>query len=266
MTTIAKYRKNENFAEWFLSNFTMEQVEGHIDDIERENVRLRLQLENNKLTAERLVEERNKFYNEMNNMNATGLSLRIEVERLQSILGKSLSAGIISIDGVNLIEENERLAKWVNDLQSGMFINCVYCGHRYGPREDTPVSMADVLKKHIEGCPKHPMSALKKEMETLTKKLSDAEFFIRLCDDTTVRELLTEREANRKAFTDLQMKATAVNEEWNAERKAISEAVVDFAWKHTHNTMTVEVADHLKTRILAGEFAQKGGNDETVSR
>lgn len=63
--------------------------------------------------------------------------------------------------------ENERYKQWVDDLQSGMYVNCVYCGHRYGPGETTPVSMADALKKHIENCPKHPMSALKAEVERL---------------------------------------------------------------------------------------------------
>jgi len=61
--------------------------------------------------------------------------------------------------------ENERLTAWVEDLQSGMYVNCVYCGHRYGPGETTPVSMADALKKHVEQCPEHPMSALRTEVE-----------------------------------------------------------------------------------------------------
>jgi len=65
------------------------------------------------------------------------------------------------------------LRKWVNDLQSGMYINCVYCGHRYGPKDEVPASMADVLKKHIEKCPKHPMSALHKEVSRL-KSIIDA--------------------------------------------------------------------------------------------
>lgn len=52
----------------------------------------------------------------------------------------------------------ERLKQWVADLQSGMFVNCVYCGHRYGPGETTPVSMADALKAHIRECPEHPLS------------------------------------------------------------------------------------------------------------
>ena len=60
--------------------------------------------------------------------------------------------------------ENERLTAWVADLQSGMFVNCVYCGHRYGPREDTPSTMAEILKTHVEQCPKHPMSALKAQL------------------------------------------------------------------------------------------------------
>ena len=60
-----------------------------------------------------------------------------------------------------------KLLAWIDDLQSGMYVNCVYCGHRYGPRETTPATMADLLKEHIERCPDHPMSALKAENERL---------------------------------------------------------------------------------------------------
>ena len=69
-------------------------------------------------------------------------------------------------------KEIERLQQWVADLQSGMYVNCVYCGHRYGPSETTPVSMADVLKEHIEVCEKHPMSRLKKDYIRLTEELA----------------------------------------------------------------------------------------------
>ena len=63
---------------------------------------------------------------------------------------------------VRLYEQKiARLTQWVYDLQSGMYVNCVYCGHRYGPGETTPVSMADALKAHIEQCQEHPMSALR---------------------------------------------------------------------------------------------------------
>ena len=64
-------------------------------------------------------------------------------------------------DAKALIAEVRRLRDWVNDLHSGMFINCVYCGHRYGPKDKVPCAMSEVLKQHIEQCPKHPMSALK---------------------------------------------------------------------------------------------------------
>ena len=71
-------------------------------------------------------------------------------------------------------DEIVKLRQWVSDLQSGMYVNCVYCGHRYGPNDGTtPVSMADALKEHIEHCPKHPMSALKAENEELKKKVED---------------------------------------------------------------------------------------------
>lgn len=38
---IAKYRKAEYPGEWFLTDFTMEQVEGRLANLESENARLR---------------------------------------------------------------------------------------------------------------------------------------------------------------------------------------------------------------------------------
>jgi hypothetical protein len=63
-------------------------------------------------------------------------------------------------------EALREMKRWVDDLQSGMYVNCVYCGHRYGPGETTPVSMADALKEHVERCPKHPMSLLRRSVES----------------------------------------------------------------------------------------------------
>jgi DNA-directed RNA polymerase subunit RPC12/RpoP len=72
-----------------------------------------------------------------------------------------------------LVAELGKMKTWVDDLQSGMYVNCVYCGHRYGPKETTPVSMADALKKHVESCPKHPMSKLKALCEELGEVVED---------------------------------------------------------------------------------------------
>jgi hypothetical protein len=55
-----------------------------------------------------------------------------------------------------------RYNQWVDDLQSGMYVNCVYCGHRYGPGESTPLTMAEALKEHVLQCPQHPMSELRR--------------------------------------------------------------------------------------------------------
>jgi hypothetical protein len=64
-----------------------------------------------------------------------------------------------------------RLESQVNDLQEGTYVNCVYCGHRYGPADSTPVSMADVLTQHVEQCPDHPLSAARKQIQSLTTAL-----------------------------------------------------------------------------------------------
>jgi hypothetical protein len=64
-----------------------------------------------------------------------------------------------------LVAPTERelaLEQWVSDLQADTYINCVYCGHRYGPDSEVPATMADVLKEHVEQCSAHPMAALKR--------------------------------------------------------------------------------------------------------
>lgn len=71
-----------------------------------------------------------------------------------------------------LMRENDRLQNWIDDLQAGMYINCVHCGHQYGPDDEVPASMAEILKKHVEQCPEHPMSKLKRNLELSDKMIS----------------------------------------------------------------------------------------------
>ena len=78
--------------------------------------------------------------------------IHIEKERARKVIANELAA---------LVLERDNLKQWVDDLLSNGYVNCVYCGYRYGPKGDTPVSMADTLKEHVERCPKHPMSALR---------------------------------------------------------------------------------------------------------
>lgn len=78
-------------------------------------------------------------------------------------------------DPDSLNAELERYKGWVQDLQAGMYVNCVYCGHRYGPSDNVPVSMADALKQHIEQCPEHPMSKLRAQFETERQRVRDLE-------------------------------------------------------------------------------------------
>lgn len=84
---------------------------------------------------------------------------------------KSGSVTIFDDTAAGVVREIDRLQRWVADLQSRLYVNCVYCGHRYGPAETTPVSMADILKAHVEQCPEHPMSALKRTADSLSEAL-----------------------------------------------------------------------------------------------
>jgi hypothetical protein len=67
-----------------------------------------------------------------------------------------------------LNEENARLAAWVRDLQSGMHLNCVYCGYRAEP------ATSDVLHDHILTCDKHPAAVLRAEITRLTQERDSA--------------------------------------------------------------------------------------------
>lgn len=61
----------------------------------------------------------------------------------------------------------QELRQWINDLQSGMYINCVYCGHRYGPNEEE--IPADALRRHVAECPEHPMAKLIEKCKRVVK-------------------------------------------------------------------------------------------------
>jgi hypothetical protein len=73
--------------------------------------------------------------------------------------------------------EVSRLEKWIDDLQSGMWINCVYCGHRYGPNaspttKDFKLTMRKTLEQHINVCPKHPLSIVSGNYNELIMQVS----------------------------------------------------------------------------------------------
>ena len=70
---------------------------------------------------------------------------------------------------LNKDDEIKELKAWVADLQSGMYLNCVYCGHRYGPGVG-----ADVLTTHVEQCPKHPLAAALRDAQELRTALAEA--------------------------------------------------------------------------------------------
>jgi len=85
--------------------------------------------------------------------------------------------------------QNEKLMAWISDLQSGMFVNCVYCGHRYGPSDEVPSTIAEVLKQHIETCSEHPMSVLKAQIKALHDLFGSIDgMYQYILDDSAVTE------------------------------------------------------------------------------
>lgn len=81
----------------------------------------------------------------------------------------------------HLESELTRLQNWVNDCQRGMYINCVYCGHRYGPDKTTPAVMADVLYEHIKICEKHPLSKALSRIKELEEEKAKLPAYCQSC-------------------------------------------------------------------------------------
>lgn len=99
--------------------------------------------------------------------------------------------------------EIKRLEAWIDDLQSGMYVNCVYCGHRYGPGETTPVSMAAALKAHVEACASHPMAQLRGDRQKELKYIAGELRVIRgynCNDDARIDDLRAWLESRRTCF------------------------------------------------------------------
>ena len=97
----------------------------------------------------------------------------------EELIEQTKNLSKLQSDCVEKLEvELDKYRRWVDDLQSGMYINCVYCGHRYGPKDEVPSSMADVLKEHIEKCPKHPMSILKTKNKRLKAEIEYLQQFV----------------------------------------------------------------------------------------
>lgn len=86
----------------------------------------------------------------------------------------SLLHQVAFMDIPDLIAYTRHLEQWVSDLQSGIYVNCVYCGHRFGSDTETPVAFGEILKQHIAQCPKHPMNDLKKRVADLETIVRDS--------------------------------------------------------------------------------------------
>lgn len=97
-----------------------------------------------------------------------------------------------------------RVSVWLRDLHSGMYINCVYCGHRYGPKENTPVVMADVLKAHIRECPAHPLSKALKALKLAEHAIDDASGVVDKGDDESEHAYERELAAVREAIAEIE--------------------------------------------------------------
>jgi len=113
------------------------------------------------------------------------------------------------------------LKTWIGDLQSGLYINCVYCGFRYGPGESMPATLPDAgetlaataLREHVEKCPDHPMSHLKART---------------LAAEARVKELAADRDTWHDDFQSAIRSLDSERERVRVLRKAL-ESIMNYA-------------------------------------
>lgn len=85
--------------------------------------------------------------------------LKVEKERVEQ-LEKKLKSEILRYDA------------WIEDILSEKYVNCAYCGHRYGKENDS--ANMEAVRKHVENCSKHPMAKEKEradKAEALAREL-----------------------------------------------------------------------------------------------
>jgi hypothetical protein len=89
-------------------------------------------------------------------------AVSVRVRNLAIVLAKTGDRKDDASENAWLRAEVKRLEEWVDDLQSRMHINCVYCGRRYTPADEEPEhdTMREELKAHVVQCKKHPMAAM----------------------------------------------------------------------------------------------------------
>jgi len=91
-----------------------------------------------------------------------------KLERLEKLVTKTRAA--CKANTKEYEKKIKQLKDWISDLQSGMYVNCVYCGHRFKPNPEAFPSQAEVLREHMEKCPEHPLFKAKQTIERLGKE------------------------------------------------------------------------------------------------
>ncbi len=80
---------------------------------------------------------------------------------------------IVSFQKQERIEILEAAVKekdeWIDRLEDGRIVTCVYCGHAYPP--ETQRSKRKILYEHIKLCPKHPLRHAEEQIATLIAEL-----------------------------------------------------------------------------------------------
>jgi len=173
---------------------------------------------------------------------------------------------------------NEQLEQWIDDLQSGMYINCVYCGHRYGPNSGPStkkfnITMRKALEEHISSCPKHPLSAAKDEIATLKEQVKELEVTLDLIHDADMRAIKMWQEAHpdkENMWPDQAMMVCWLMEELDGERthnRILKESQADWFEQMENRERKIEEqekmiaafmkemdADQVESEILHGKI------------
>ena len=77
-------------------------------------------------------------------------------------------------ENIEKAEEIKTLKGWINGLPQ-LYVNCVYCGHRFKPNPEVFPSQTDVVREHMEKCSKHPLFQANQKIKELKKVIEELE-------------------------------------------------------------------------------------------
>jgi len=134
---------------------------------------------------------------------------------------------------------------------------CIYCGEVVGKDMKSQDIADDILRKHIEDCPKHPVSVLKKELQAKDKEIEELKTQIQTMHDNGLGDSWVEQselEALRQRCTEIEKMSELVHKAYCQYQKDVKSK--EYWTKGDYSKLSEEVkeADRYTVRAVVAHI------------